>query len=328
MALLVGLAIAVLGLSSAVFSQKFIDTLLPSNNFNTILYGCLLFLYLLLLNSFLSYIKQLFLLRQGKNYNIRIIDFFYSKLLRLPKSFFDTRKTGDFVARMNDTNRIQSAVTSFVSSMIVNFLLVIVCSVAIFSYSWKIGLVSLTWIPIFLVIVVAYHPQILKFQKRVMQSYAKNESNYIDTIKGVETIKAFNKQRIFSASTLSIYSNYKEEAYSLGKIGVRYQFASQTVGAIFIVGLIVYGSYLVVNDDFTSGGVIAILQLATMLMGSIAGLAMLNIQLQEAKVALNRMFEYTNLNEEEDLQPTAEDLNISSIEIKDLSFGFLVVQRF
>ncbi|MCB0744402.1 MAG: peptidase domain-containing ABC transporter, partial [Ignavibacteriae bacterium] len=114
MAALLGLTISILGLASAIFSQKFIDNLLPSNNFNTILKGCLLFAYLLLLNGSFTYIKQLFLIRQGKDYNIRIIKFFYSKLLKLPKSFFDSRKTGDLIARMNDTSRIQNTVTSFI----------------------------------------------------------------------------------------------------------------------------------------------------------------------------------------------------------------------
>ena len=38
------------------------------------------------------------------------MDDFYSSLLFLPKSFFDTRKTGDFVARLNDTMRIQRVI--------------------------------------------------------------------------------------------------------------------------------------------------------------------------------------------------------------------------
>ncbi|MEZ4782026.1 MAG: peptidase domain-containing ABC transporter [Flavobacteriaceae bacterium] len=322
MAALLGLTISILGLASAIFSQKFIDNLLPSNNFNTILKGCLLFAYLLLLNGSFTYIKQLFLIRQGKDYNIRIIKFFYSKLLKLPKSFFDSRKTGDLIARMNDTSRIQNTVTSFISSIIVNLLMIIVSSIAIFSYNWKIGLLSLLWFPTFLIIVLFFHPKILQSQTKLMQFYAQNESNYIDTIKGIETIKSFNKQNIFTALTLNIYTNYKVENYKLGKVGLQYQLVSQSIGSIFIVGLIIYGSYLTIYSDFTSGGVIAVLQLSTMLMGSVAGLAMLNIQLQEAKVALNRMFEYTSIDEEQLLEVENKKLDVNALELIDVSFGY------
>ncbi|MCB0462948.1 MAG: ATP-binding cassette domain-containing protein, partial [Flavobacteriaceae bacterium] len=262
------------------------------------------------------------LIRQGKDYNIRIIKFFYSKLLKLPKSFFDSRKTGDLIARMNDTSRIQNTVTSFISSIIVNLLMIIVSSIAIFSYNWKIGLLSLLWFPTFLIIVLFFHPKILQSQTKLMQFYAQNESNYIDTIKGIETIKSFNKQNIFTALTLNIYTNYKVENYKLGKVGLQYQLVSQSIGSIFIVGLIIYGSYLTIYSDFTSGGVIAVLQLSTMLMGSVAGLAMLNIQLQEAKVALNRMFEYTSIDEEQLLEVENKKLDVNALELIDVSFGY------
>lgn len=255
MALILGVIIAVLGLSSAIFSQKFIDVLLPTNDFKKILFGSLLLLFLLLVKGFFGYLQQLFLIRQGKNYNIRIINFFYSKLLHLPKLFFDSRKIGDLVALMNDTIRIQSTVTSFVSNIIVNFLMVITTSTAIFMYDYKLGLVSLLWIPIFFVIVLFYHPKILKSQKMVMQFYAQNESNYIDPISGINDIKSNNKQNNFSEQTHDIYSNYKENGYLLGKIGRQYQFVIGTIGSLFIVALIVLASHLVINNNFTSGSV-------------------------------------------------------------------------
>lgn len=322
MALFLGVVTTVLGLSSAVFSQKFIDRLLPSKDFNKVFYGSLLLLFLMLVSGSLNYIKQLFLIRQGRDYNIRIIDFFYTKMLNLPKQFFDTRKTGDLVARMNDTNRIQSTIINFFSSIIVNLLMVIVSSIAIFSYNTNLGMVSLIWIPLFLMIVFFYHPKILKIQQRVMHSYSQNESNYIDTISGIEEIKSNNKQSNFSLQTQKIYSDYKHNVYDLGKIGLQYQFVTSTMGAFFVVGLIVYASFLVFNNQFTSGGVIAMLQLSSMLMSSVAGLAILNIQLQEAKVALNRMFEYTRLDNENNDSSEKQPLKISNIELRNIGFGY------
>jgi ATP-binding cassette subfamily B protein len=78
----------------------------------------------------------------------------------------------------------------------------------------------------------------------------------------------------------------------------------------------------VLNNHFTSGGVIAMLQLSTMLMSSVAGLAMLNIQIQEAKVALERMSEYTQLNDENNDSNKTSPFDITKIELKNLDFGF------
>ena len=161
MAFVLGVIVAILGLSSAVFSQKFIDTLLPSNNITTVVLGGTLLLFLMLLSGFFGYIKQLFLIRQGKDFGIRIINYFYTKLLNLPKLFFDTRKIGDLTARMNDTNRIQNTITSFISNIIIHLLTVLVSSIAIFSYNWKLGVLSILWLPILTIVVWYYHPKII-----------------------------------------------------------------------------------------------------------------------------------------------------------------------
>lgn len=324
MAFILGIIVAILGLSSAIFSQKFIDTLLPSNNLTTVILGGTLLLFLMLLNGFFGYIKQLFLIRQGKDFGIRIINYFYTKLLNLPKLFFDTRKIGDLTARMNDTNRIQSTITSFISNVIIHLLTVFVSSIAIFSYNWKLGVLSLFWLPILAVIVWYYHPKIIIGQREVMQSYAQNESNYIDTIKGINAIKSSNTQNIFTTLTLGIFANYKNKVYDLGKIGIQYQFVLQTFGAFFIVALILFGSYLVFNNQFTSGSVIALIQLSSMLMGSAIGIATLNIELQEANIALNRMFEYTTVKEEN--HKTSKDIainDIKSIELNNIAFNYI-----
>ena len=324
MAFVLGVIVAILGLSSAVFSQKFIDTLLPSNNITTVVLGGTLLLFLMLLSGFFGYIKQLFLIRQGKDFGIRIINYFYTKLLNLPKLFFDTRKIGDLTARMNDTNRIQNTITSFISNIIIHLLTVLVSSIAIFSYNWKLGVLSILWLPILTIVVWYYHPKIIVGQREVMQSYAQNESNYIDTIKGIDAIKSSNTQSFFKFLTLGIFTSYKNKIYGLGKIGIQYQFVLQTFGAFFIVGLILFGSYLVFNKEFTSGGVIALIQLSSMLMGSAIGLATLNIELQEANIALNRMFEYTSVKEESNNNSQNAEINqIESIELSNIAFNYV-----
>jgi ABC-type bacteriocin/lantibiotic exporter with double-glycine peptidase domain len=129
--LFIGCVVAVLGLSTAIFSQKLIDDIIPEKDTNTLLYGLALLLALLVIRSLLSFIRQKFILRQGYSFNLRIMEFFMSKLLRLPMIFFDNRKLGDLLTRINDTRRIQRAVANIISSGMIDVLLVLVvgCSV-------------------------------------------------------------------------------------------------------------------------------------------------------------------------------------------------------
>ncbi|WP_047790324.1 peptidase domain-containing ABC transporter [Tenacibaculum mesophilum] len=320
MSLFLGILLAVLSLATAIYSQKLIDILLPSKDtFKIIASICLLF-FLFTLQVFFSYLRNLFLIRQTNDYNTRVINFFYNNLLRLPKTFFDTRKTGDMVARMNDTSRIQKTISKIIGSIVIDILLTIVVSIAIFSYNQTLGFITLLWIPTLTIVVVVFNPKIKKQQKEVMQSYARNESNYIDTIKGIETIKNNNKEAFFTKETNSIYELFQKAIYDLGRIGLNYTAINESISNIFITGTLGYSVYLVLNKQLTAGVIIAILQLVGILMASTSNLALINIEIQEAKIAFNRMFEFTSIEKEK--QGTIELKNFEHLQINDLSFRF------
>jgi ABC-type bacteriocin/lantibiotic exporter with double-glycine peptidase domain len=83
-----------------------LDNILPSEDRSRLFLVVGLLALLLLARAGIQYLRSLLLIRQSFDFNLRIIDFFYGRLLKLPKSFFDNRKTGDLIARMNDTQRI------------------------------------------------------------------------------------------------------------------------------------------------------------------------------------------------------------------------------
>ena len=153
-----------------------------------------------------------------------------------------------------------------------------------------------------------------------MQSYAKNESNYIDTIRGVETIKGNNKEKIYSNYTKSIYGYFQNSIFSLSKLGLLYNFLNQIISNIFIITILGFSIYLVLNGEISSGVIIALLQLVGILMKSTSNLAMVNIEIQEAKIAFNRMFEFATIKKEAQGEITIN--NFESLMLENVSFRF------
>lgn len=324
-ALAIGVAVAGLGLATAIFSQQLIDKILPAKDMVRLFSGVALLLFLLFARSGLSYLRQFLLLKQSRDFNSRIIDYFYTSLLFLPKPFFDNRKTGDLVARMNDTQRIQRTISRLVGNVMIDVLMIFIAAGAIFSYNKQIGLVTLAWIPVFVGVVYAFHAKILAGQRAVMSAYALNESNYIDTMQGIGDIKVANKQSIFARLTKAVYGFFQQTMFDLGKIGIRFNLMTELVGAAFVVGVITWSSMNVVNGILTTGAMMAILQMVGLVMNAVGELAMTNIQLQEAKVAFDRMYEFTATEseyEEESEQPKAQILQLEELKVQNLAFRF------
>lgn len=317
---LLGVFVASLGMAMSLFSQKLIDDILPSHNIKKLISGIGLLTILLFSRVGLGILREFFLLQQSKDFNNRINNHFFDSLLHLPKPFFDTRKIGELVARLNDTQRVQRVIKTLTSSLVIDLLVSIISLGFLFGYSWKLGLISLMSLPIYFYIIYRSNKKIIRAQKEVMQSYAFNESNYINTIQGISTIKNDNKQKVFGKINNQIFASFQEKMFNIGKINISLSWQSGLASVSFLIGILIFTSIQVFNKEIKTGELIAILGIVGSLLPSIANLALVAIPINEAKIAFNRMYEFASIEKEK-----KEGIEISGIEqisIKNLSFRF------
>ena len=318
---LLGTVIAVLGLAMAIFSQKLIDNILPSKDVSKLIQGVLLLTFLLLARIGISVVREYFLLLQAKDFNTRINEQFFSKLLHLPKFFFDTRKIGELVARLNDTQRIQRVIKMLVSATFIDILVVLITSAFLFYYSWQVGVFTLLSIPIYFFVIHKNNAKIVALQREVMQSYALVESHYINTFQGITDIKIGNKQGVFSKVNKTIFLSSQEKAFQLGKVNIKLSWISGVISVIFLVSILVYNAIQVLNGTLLLGELMAILSMVASLLPSVLNLALISIPINEAKVAFARMYNFTAIPPE---QEEGENINtIDRITLENVSFRFI-----
>jgi len=318
---LLGTVIAVLGLAMAIFSQKLIDNILPSKDVGKLIQGVLLLTFLLLARIGISVVREYFLLLQAKDFNTRINQQFFSKLLHLPKFFFDTRKIGELVARLNDTQRIQRVIKMLVSATFIDILVVFITSAFLFYYSWQVGVFTLLSIPIYFFVIHKNNAKIVALQREVMQSYALVESHYINTFQGITDIKIGNKQGVFSKVNKTIFLSSQEKAFQLGKVNIKLSWISGAISVIFLVSILVYNAIQVLNGTLLLGQLMAILSMVGSLLPSVLNLALISIPINEAKVAFARMYNFTAIPPE---QEEGENINtIDRITLENVSFRFI-----
>lgn len=321
--LFTGILISVLGIVMAVFTQKLIDIILPSGEVRILILSSVLVFVLLSSRVVLSVVRQYLLLSQGKSFNIRIVDSFFQTLLFLPKSFFDTRKTGDLVARLNDTMRIQRVISDLVSVYIIDILVMVITLVMVFHYSVTAGIISILSLPVMFFIVFSKNKTIIRSQHDLMAGYALNEGNYINSLKGNAEIKSMNWHKIFSARNKQIFSLFQERVYSLGKIKAGLGLTTGLAGNLYLMALLVYSSLEVIHSQMTKGELMAILSLSSTLLPSVLNLALMAIPFSEAKVAIERMFEFTRISPESSFRDNNErGMEITKVSLKNISFRF------
>ncbi len=319
--LLLGLFMASLGMAMAVFSQKLIDDILPSKDYNKLITGIILVGFLLIIRTLFTVLRSYFLIRQSRDFNNRITDDFYNSLLRLPKPFFDTRKIGELVSRLNDTQRVQQVIQNVSTNFVINLLISLVSLGFLFYYSWQAGLIASISLPFYFLLIYKFNSKIISAQKKVMQTRAHSQSNYIATMNGIASIKNNNKQSLFQKVNKLIYGQYQEEVFVLGKIKVRLSLFSGIFSVLFLITILTFTSLKVYHNTLQLGELMAILGIAGSLLPSVASLALIAIPINEAKVAFDRMYEFASVKKERD--GFQEIKSFTSLSINNLSFRFV-----
>jgi ATP-binding cassette, subfamily C, bacteriocin exporter len=289
----IGILMAALGLAMSVYSQQLIDKILPSKNTDKIILSTVLVVVLLLARVGLSVLRQFLLLRQSKEFGIRLNTAFYEPLLHLPKSFFDTRKIGDFVARLNDTQRIQHTVSVLTDNLLVDLLMVLVGFGLLFYYNWPIGVLSLLLLPVYFWLIYGQNKTIIEAQTNVMVAYSLSESNYINTIQGIADVKNKNKQSFFGDMNRLLYGHFQEKVYQSGVVQTRLSASAGVASVLFIAVVLGIVIFEVQQNQLKIGEMTAILGIISTLLPSVTNLALVSVPFNEAKVAFNRMYEFT-----------------------------------
>ncbi|HEX6223116.1 MAG TPA: peptidase domain-containing ABC transporter [Chryseolinea sp.] len=323
-ALFLGVLISVLSLASAIFSQRLIDQILPSTNTQKLVVALSLFLLILFLRSSITYLRGFFVIKQSRNFNERIISRFYHRLLRLPKYFFDTRKIGELMARMNDTRRIQDVITFIAGNIIIDSLVLVISLGFLFTYSHSFGQVLLLSTLLFGLLIRKFHGKIIVSQNEVMHSYALSESFYVDAIQGIATIKVNNKENFFDVLNMQWYSNFQKRIFKLGHLHNQFNFLAEVLGSGFIIVVFGLASFMVLGKSLSLGEMIAILSIASGLVPCLNRLVLANVQIQEARVAFDRMYEFAAVIPEE-IQgdgPDIFDTGNFDLKVENLAFRF------
>jgi len=297
-ALALGAVCSLLNLSTAVFSQQLVDHILPGKRLPALYVGLGSLGLLLILKSVFAFLRQDLMIRQGYHFNLRITGRFFRSILYLDKSFFDHRQTGDLTARLGDTLRIQQAVSYILGDMAIQSLLMLVTLGLLFIYNWPIALGCLLMVPVIFGVVKYFEKDIMCGQRDVMMTHARNESNYVDTIRGISTIKVMNRQPLFISTAADFFQSFQGAILRLGRVRIRFSVLLEVVTALFMLSIIGWTSLKVLNGSIHIGGLIAILQLSGMLMQTVVAVALTNLQVQEAGVALDRLYEFTMLEPE------------------------------
>ncbi|MDP2412365.1 peptidase domain-containing ABC transporter [Daejeonella sp.] len=312
-----------LGLSMSIYVQKIVDFVLVDGNRNLLNLMSVGMFIILLLQVFIGTLKGIFIIRTGQMIDARLILGYYKHLLKLPQQFFDTMRVGEITSRIGDAVKIRLFINDVSINLAVNFFMLVFAFAMMFSYYWKLALFLLVLIPFYSAIYLITNRLNKKVQRKLMENSAELESQLVESLNSVGTIKRFGLEEHANQKTEMRFMKLLTTVYKSGLNAVFSGSSTELVSHSFTIILLWVGAGFVLDKQISPGELLSFYTLIGYFTGPVSSFVGMNKTVQDAIIASDRLFEIMDMEQEsEGHKFELERTNLGNIRFVDVSFRY------
>jgi len=312
-----------LGLSMSIFVQKIVDFVLVDGNRNLLNIMSVGMLVILSLQIILGIFKSYFMIRTGQMIDARLILGYYKHLLQLPQQFFDNMRVGDITSRIGDAVKIRLFINDVSISMAVNFFMLLFAFMMMFTYYWKLALFLLIIIPLYSAIYLLTNRLNRKVQRNLMENAADLESQLVESLNAVGTIKRFGLEDYANEKTEKRFMQLLDTIYKSGINSIFSGSSTELVSHSFTIILLWVGAGFVLDKQISPGELLSFYTLIGYFTGPVSSFVGMNKTVQDAMIASDRLFEVMEMEQEnEDHKFDLQSSNTGNIRFVEVSFQY------
>jgi len=294
------LIFSILGLSTSIYVGKITDYVLVDKNLNLLNLLGLVMIIILILRTFIGSMKSILALKTGQRIDAALILGYYKHLLTLPQQFFDTMRVGEVISRVNDAVKIRNFINNVSLDLIVNTMILVFSVALMFVYSWKLALITMLSAPLFFFIFWIFNKFNRKNLRSIMESSAELESQLVESINSISTIKRFGIEDFSNLKTETRFVCLLRKTYHSMYSSILAQGGIQFVSTAITISVLWLGSLLVIDQELTPGTLMVFYSLVGYVVSPIGSLITSNKTIQDALIAADRLFQIMDLEREQD----------------------------
>jgi subfamily B ATP-binding cassette protein HlyB/CyaB len=218
----------------------------------------------------------------------------FRHLMSLPLAYFQTRRAGDSIARVRELENIRNFLTSSALTLVIDLAFTVVFLGVMVVYSPWLTLIVLSAFPFYIGISAGATPLFRRRLDEKFQRGAENQAFLVESITGVETLKAMavepQMQRRWDEQ-LAAYVAASFRVLSLGNVASQ---AIQLVSKLVTVAILFFGAKLVIEGSLTVGELVAFNMLASRVSIPVLRLAQIWQDFHQARLSVERLGDILN----------------------------------
>lgn len=315
---------SLLALPQPFIMRYLVDDVILDRQLDLLALAILLLVGISLAEKLAGLLQKFYFARFEQEVSLDIQQDLFSHALRLPKTFFDEQQTGYLMSRLSsDLDGLRWFFSSTIVYVISNILRFAGGVVLLFYLEWRLALGALLIIPGLVLSIRYFSRKIHVLSHQEMEQEAAVSSHLQESLSSVSLIKAFSVE----ARTVKRFMARLKEAFQISleqtTVTSVANLVINSMPGIAKVTVLAVGAYWVIQGHWSLGSLLAFVAYLAYVFGPAQYLASANLQLQNARAALERVSALYDIIPEEHVEDGKKVERLAGyIEFKNVSFSY------
>jgi ATP-binding cassette subfamily B protein/ATP-binding cassette subfamily C protein len=289
--IIINIILGVLALGTPILIQLLTDDVLVRGDLQLLSVVVCAVVVMTIFSSSLQLIQSTMIAHFGQRLQLGLVLDFGRKLLQLPLSYYESRRSGEITSRLSDINEINQLVSQLVILLPSQFFVAIISLGLMVFYSWQLTIAVIIFAAVMTLVALPFLPLLQQKTRSLLVLGAENQGVLVETFKGAQVVKTTNAAPQFwdeFQSRFGRFANLNFSTIQLDIINGTIAKLLSSLGGVILLGL---GSMLVINHQLSIGQMLAFNTLQINVLALIVFVVGLVDEYFRSQTAISRLLE-------------------------------------
>lgn len=288
-ALLINLTIGVLALAMPLLMQVLTDDVLVRGDADLLRSLAIGILALFLLRSVLGLLQGVLVGHFGQKLQLQMVLHYGQHLLDLPLTYFESRRSGEVVSRLDDIQKLNQLVANLVLGLPGQCCIALISLLLMGRYSLPLTLAALLGYTLVIGAQIAVLPALHRRTQALLVQSSENQGFLVELFRGQALLKTTQAAPQAWQEFQRNQGRLARLAWTVGLLDLKTSTATSFLGNVTAVGLLWYGSSFVLSQQLSIGQLLAFNGMGANVLAFLAAIGALSQELITSRVVLARL---------------------------------------
>jgi len=292
--LLASFTLQLLGLATPLITQVIIDKVMVQESLPTLDVMAIALLFIATFESILGILRLFIFTHTARRLDLSLSAQLFRHLMRLPLAYFESRRVGDTVARVQELEKIRQFLTGTALTVILDSIFAVIYLALMFYYNISLTFVALGVLPLFAILTIVATPILRNWLNQTFNRNADSQSFLVETITGIHGVKAHAAEPIARDRWEGLFARFIRTSFKASTTSNISNNIGDFLTHLSNLLILWFGAKLVIEHQFTIGQLIAFQMLSGRVTSPLLRLVQLWQNLQQVLLSVDRIGDILN----------------------------------